>query len=363
MEKLANGEVTVYYEYLLHSETLGLAYKPLKSKPLLDQGGTPVATMLAYINHVYAIVTAELKNLDDLKELDRKTQQLGTTLCRELIAPDVAAVLWPLRKRIKLVQIVTWEPYIPWELVRLQDPVSGKIDDRFLCEYGLVRTLSDHFPIKELRLSNWAYLVANFPSKTYPPIGAELDYFTRNEPQNLPARGITPRPIPATRDAFYSALANCGFDVLHISCHAEASEQSIEEARLIIGEEPDPGGQGTRLVEVSPDPESAPAFKAQRPLVFLNACETGRTGPVLTAWGGWPNVFMRAGAAAFVGAAWAVRDKPAAAFSTAFYNALFDGKTLSEAADAARAAAKKFGESSWLAFKVYGHPRARRVDP
>jgi CHAT domain-containing protein len=72
---------------------------------------------------------------------------------------------------------------------------------------------------------------------------------------------------------------------------------------------------------------------------------------------------MRAGAAAFVGAAWAVRDKPAAAFSTACYNALFDGKTLSEAADAARAAAKKFGESSWLAFKVYGHPRARRVDP
>jgi CHAT domain-containing protein len=47
-------------------------------------------------------------------------------------------------------------------------------------------------------------------------------------------------------------------------------------------------------------------------------------------WGGWPNVFLRAGTGAFVGAAWAVRDKPAAAFSTAFYNALLDGETLAD---------------------------------
>jgi CHAT domain-containing protein len=95
--------------------------------------------------------------------------------------------------------------------------------------------------------------------------------------------------------------------------------------------------------------------------VFLNACETGRIGAVLTAWGGWPNVFLRAGAGAFVGSSWAVRDKPAGVFATAFYNSLLDGGTLAEAASAARAEAKKLGDVSWLAYKVYGHPRARRV--
>ena len=49
-----------------------------------------------------------------------------------------------------------------------------------------------------------------------------------------------------------------------------------------------------------------------------------------------------------------VRDKPAAVFSIAFYNALLDGKTLAEAA-------KKLRDASWLAFKVYGHPWARRL--
>jgi hypothetical protein len=72
-------------------------------------------------------------------------------------------------------------------------------------------------------------------------------------------------------------------------------------------------------------------------------------------------VFLRKGAGAFVGASWAVRDKPAAVFSTTFYNAMLGGKTLAEAATAARAAAKAMGDASWLAFKVYGHPRARRA--
>ena len=153
--------------------------------------------------------------------------------------------------------------------------------------------------------------------------------------------------------------------MLHISCHAESQHQSIERASLIIGEETPPGDNNTpRLVQVDTITVEAEArLKRHRPLVFLNACETGRVGAVLTAWGGWPNVFLRAGAGAFVGAAWAVRDKPAAVFSTTFYNTLLDGKTLAEAASAARAAARKLGDASWLAFKVYGHPRAVRGSP
>jgi hypothetical protein len=55
-----------------------------------------------------------------------------------------------------------------------------------------------------------------------------------------------------------------------------------------------------------------------------------------------------------------VLDKPAAAFARAFYNALLDGKLLYVAANEARAATKALGDASWLSFKVYGHPRAKK---
>jgi hypothetical protein len=359
-QRVDGGEV--FYQYTLHSEGLGLPYRRLRSRPLLDRGGGPAATALAFVERVYERVARELNSLDDLRQLQREARAVGASLCQELFDPEVAKVLWPLRDRLTLVQIVSWEPYIPWELVRLRDPASGDIDDRFLCEYGLVRTLADDMPPRTLTLGRWAYLGAAFPMGSFPPVGAELEFFTRTAPDSLRGRGITPTAIAATRDDFYDVLAAGDFDVLHISCHAESPHQSIERASLVIGDETVPGGGRARLVQVDTITVEAEARLTQRrPLVFLNACETGRVGAVLTAWGGWPNVFLRRGAGAFVGASWPVRDKPAAAFSTAFYNALLDGKTLAEAASAARAAAKALGDASWLAFKVYGHPRARRA--
>lgn len=351
-----------FYQYTLHSESLGLAYRKMRSNALLDRGGAPAIASLAFVERIYDRVTRELKSFNDLKELQREARALGVNLCQELLDNAVTKALWPLRARIKLIQIVSWEPYIPWELVRLHDPDSGEIDDRFLAEYGMVRTLADEMPLRELPMVRWGYLGATFPMGTYPPVGDELDYFTGTSPESLNGRGIKPEAISATRDAFYDVLAKDDFDVLHISCHAESSHQSIERASLIISDETPPGNSQPRPVEVDTISVQAEAhLKGRHPLVFLNGCETGRIGAMLTSWGGWPNVFLRAGAAAFVGSAWAVRDKPAAKFSTAFYNALLDGKTLAEAATEARSAAKQMGDVSWLAFKVYGHPRARRA--
>jgi hypothetical protein len=359
-QRTEGGEV--FYQYTLHSEALGLPYRKLRSNALLDRGGGPAAAPLAFVERIYDRVTQELKSFDDLNELQREARALGVNLCQELLDKAVTKELWPLRARIKVIQIVSWEPYIPWELVRLHDPDTGEIDDRFLAEYGMVRTLADEMPLRELPMVRWGYLGATFPMGTYPQVGAELDYFTGTSCESLNGRGIKPEAISATRDAFYDVLAKDEFDVLHISCHAESAHQSIERASLIISDETPPGASQARPVEVDTITVQAEArLKGRHPLVFLNGCETGRVGAVLTSWGGWPNVFLRAGAAAFVGSAWAVRDKPAAKFSTVFYNALLDGRTLAEAATEARSAAKQMGDASWLAFKVYGHPRARRA--
>jgi hypothetical protein len=358
-QRVENGRV--FYHYTLHSEALNLQYEAFDSKPLLDRGNGPAATALAFVERIYARVTQELKSFDDLMALQREARALGAGLSRELFDPDVARRLWPLRNRIKLIQIRSWEPYIPWELVRLHSPDTDETDDRFLAEYNLVRTLTDREPVRRLPMEKWSYLAATFPMGSLPAVGAELDYFTNTAAPSLHAHAVKPAAIVATKDAFYDALAENDFDILHISCHAESAHQSIEDASLIIGDATAPGESKPHLIQVNTETVRNEAkLMRRRPLVFLNACETARVGAVLTAWGGWPNVFVRAGAGAFVGAAWAVRDKPAAAFSTAFYEALWNDKTLAEAAGVAREAAKRFGDASWLAFKVYGHPRARR---
>jgi hypothetical protein len=351
----------VRYEYILHSEGLGLTYRKVSSKPFLDQAGGPAASLLQFIGRVYARVTQEIKGGNDLQELQRETRALGVSLCAELLDPEVTRILWPLRERLKMIQIVSWEPYIPWELVRLKHPDTGEVDERFLAEYGLVRTLSDVPAPRSLALSDWSYLRAVYPFKSLPDVGAEIEFLSGSGPNTLESHGIKPRAIPPTRDDFYDALAGGAFDVLHICCHAESLHESIDAATLIFSDEKAPGDTQARRVEANATTVAAEAqLKARHGLVFLNGCETGRVGPVLTEWGGWPNVFLRAGAGVFVGSSWSVRDKPAAVFCQTFYSALLSDRMLYEAASAARQAAKQLGDASWLAYKVYGHPSAKR---
>ena len=356
----------VFYEYVLFSEPFDFHGRKFRSQPLKDRGDGPAATIQAYVKRMYEQVTRKLGAdvQTDLKRLQREVRALGVNLCDELFEPDVVRALWPLRDRMHLIQIISWEPYIPWELVRLKNPDTGEIDDKFLAEYGLIRTLADTSPPRTLPLGTWRYHGARFPSGAFPPVGRELDYFTGAGSGTLQAHSITPQALDEGEDAFYDTVAAGDFDVLHLACHAEGDENEIDRAHLIIGEATEPSGS-TRAIAVGPGILQAEAnWQARHPLVFLNACETGRAGATLTAWGGWPNVFLRCGAGAFVGSAWAVRDGPAARFATAFYEALLDGSTLAAAATAARQAARKSAsgtelDASWLAFKVYGHPRAQ----
>ncbi len=346
------------YRYKLNSEGLGFNYLTLQSRPLLDRGNGPAASTIAFVERIYERVTRELKSWNDLKQLQREVRALGVSLSDELFDPDVVKALWPLRKRIGLIRVTSWEPFIPWELLRLRDPASGVIDDRHLAEYGLVRTLSGEAPPRKLALNDWGFLSAEFPLGTHAP-AVDLAYFTETLPNQ---RSLHPTRIAARTDDLYDALAAGDFDVLHLACHAESPQGAIDRATLILGDQAQPGSAAPQLVEADSVTVKAEAqLRKRRPLVFLNACETGRAGARLTAWGGWPEIFLRAGAGAFVGTAWAVREKPAAAFAQAFYDALLDGRLLHEAASAARAAAKAAGDASWLAFKIYGHPRARRV--
>jgi CHAT domain-containing protein len=97
----------------------------------------------------------------------------------------------------------------------------------------------------------------------------------------------------------------------------------------------------------------------RNPLIFINACRSAGTTPEYTRMTGWAQQFMAAGAGAFVGTLWAVRDDGAGRFAEAFYGALRGGRPLGEAARAARQhASQDSTDPTWLAYTVYGSPAA-----
>ncbi|HET8625584.1 MAG TPA: CHAT domain-containing protein, partial [Gemmatimonadales bacterium] len=354
----ANEVVTkVWYEYQLQSDQLGLNYVTLTSRPLQDRGGSVARTAQAYVESIYERVTQDVLSPADMQRLEKQVAALGATMCGELFDPEVTRELWKVRPRLRAIQVTSWEPYIPWELVRLKHPDTGEVDERFLCEYGLVRALPGESGPRSLRLDKWAYLAATYPNGSAETVAGEVDYFTKT----LPSRGIRPTTVAATYIGFLSALEAPDFDVLHLACHGESQHQKIEDAVLQIGDELDLTGRAQFIAVDATTVRQSAQLRKRRPLVFLNACESGRHGPSLTAWGGWPTAFLGAGAGAFVGTSWPVRDQPASKFAHAFYDALQQGDTLAAAATVARRATRGVGDASWLAFKVYGHPRARHA--
>jgi CHAT domain-containing protein len=101
------------------------------------------------------------------------------------------------------------------------------------------------------------------------------------------------------------------------------------------------------------------------PLVFLNACHSGRHQVSLAGHDGWVQRFLDLGCRGFVGANWMINDQLAARFATAFYDRMVAGEPLARAARLARKSIRKAdpGNATWLAYAVYGHPRLRLEPP
>jgi len=343
------------YRYrLVAGPPLGWDYMDFSSPPLKDRGKGVSRTAIGYVKSIYGRL--DRATSDGGSGLARELRALGTDLSRQLFPSDLVRLLWEHRDKLETVHVKSWEPFIPWELARLRHPDTTARDERFLAEYKLVRSLNGASRPPGLRLQAWRYLAATYPNGLEEPLDGDVAVFT----EILKERHIEATPIPANLDAIFDALNQPDFDVLHICCHGRAEHEDIEQSELIIGDRLGKGGAAEPITIDAVTVREEAKLAERGPLVFLNACESGRMGASLTAWGGWPRTFWDAGAAAFVGTSWPVEDRAARGFCEAFYYALIDGHTLADAAATARSAAKQVDDATWLAYKVYGHPGARR---
>jgi CHAT domain-containing protein len=143
------------------------------------------------------------------------------------------------------------------------------------------------------------------------------------------------------------------FDLFHLASHATFGGRRAGDASAVWLE-------GGPFLAADLVPRMAEGLRRAAPLVFFNACNTGRVGYSLTRLGSWAGELLRLGCGGFVGTQWVVSDKGALAFADAFYRQLFQGTPVGEAVRQARleVRGKYPGDPTWLAYCCFADPLA-----
>ncbi len=344
------GQQTQYrYELRLPSVRVQEAFE----SPVLDSDPA------AYVGSIHKRIEDRwAQHRSEKQAFARDLRAIGSGLFDELFPLELKQLLWQHRQAIRSVQVLSSEPFIPWELLLLRDPADRKPgpDAAFLGEMGVVRWLVNGYPPEVLRLRKGKarYVIPAYPAPNELP-GAqdEIDMMKKRF-------GAT--AVPPEAEAVYQLLDQPGsFDLLHFACHGAADPADIGTARLEMPGKPRDDGSMSEedVLATTVRHEAELRADGMQPIVVLNACQSGRSGYTLKGMGGFAEAFIEAGAGVFVGSSWSVGDTPAFAFIDEFY-AQFMGahKPLAAAAAAARKKAREDGDATWLAYVVYGHPRS-----
>ncbi|MDH0748868.1 CHAT domain-containing protein [Pseudomonas sp. GD03842] len=292
------------------------------------------------------------------EQLMQSVRAEGVQMFNELFPLELRRLIWQHRAAIGSFQVVANEPSIPWEVVHVVDPdkptpLSGGV---FLAELGLTRWMSNVgiAPSKlRLRTGKAAYCIPRYHDTKLNLANVEQEATLLGELFGAVSIGDEIAPV-------LSALARAkgeDFDALHFACHGSTDYQQVWNAGLLLNVA---GSDKTALLSVASVQTYANlALDGYRPLVFLNACQSGVTGKTLSGAGGLAQAFVQRGAGLFVGTLWSIGDRPALGFASQFYGQLKTGQNVSHALRAAREQARRDLDTSWLAYTVYGHPYAR----
>lgn len=314
---------------------------------------------LGHVHHSYGVVTFEqdqydhfsrfLKDIETLDatgdEAEHRLRARGTRLFRKLLPPSLQETLLGLAQVGLALQIVSEDASIPWECLcfpgeRGEDGVEGLFWGEAL---AITRLPRGRAPEARLILRRLAWVENR--SDDLPDVASERQAIQDSWGEQLEIVPVAARYLDIT-----DRMATGRFDAWHFACHGAATGDDADSWYLQLED-------GRRL---SPDelPSDAEAMRSSRPLVFMNACESGRTGLSLAGLGGWAPNLLNLGAGAFIAPLWSVRNRQAMEFSAEVYGHLAEGRTIGEAARLARRA-RPPGDPNRLAYVVFAHPTAR----
>jgi hypothetical protein len=336
------------YDYELQAMNLNIIAERATSDPLHDQIG--------FIGDIYRTIEGYWATSSrNAQAFATKLKAYGASLARQLLPEGLRRTMWKNRKSLQKIVVLSNEPFIPWELLLLDNP--DRSDDPeafFLGEMGLVRWIYDvdWAPAQiDVRPARAFFVVPDYPVQAMKLPQA------KNEGAWLQSM-FSAHEIPADSASVQQQLATPGtIDLLHFAGHGMAQFGTGKLARILLAGTM-AGGQYVYDYLDDATVQFAGKLTApdgNRPLVVLNACQVGSVCQQLSSLGGFAEAFLHAGAGAFVSCLWSVGDQPACEFTQELYTQLKKGTALAEAVIAARRKAKN-GDATWLAYSVYGNP-------
>ncbi|MEM4723790.1 MAG: CHAT domain-containing protein [Candidatus Hadarchaeum sp.] len=283
----------------------------------------------------------------------RTLDTIGHNLYDELFTSELKQEYATFRKSHLNVMVISDDPWIPWEMVK---PYSSDWNDPPLCEqFFLTRWLSGHAPLTEIIAPRVAIVR---PPDNLQAADQELEYFNRLPSVSRDLVGSVDHLSKV--DDVLSSFREGRTNLYHFACHGNFDQSDPNESRLRLEEGFLSASQITGNEKIG--------LSRAKPVVFLNACHTGRLDFGLTRLGGWAKRFIEAGAIVFLGTMWEVNDSLAAAFAVEFYDRLLglnghQPMPLAQAVHGARMEIKSQAPANptWLAYVVYGDPKARVV--
>jgi hypothetical protein len=295
-------------------------------------------------------------NLLPPDEARKAIVRIGQRLYRDLFPEELRREYRQFRAQVQTLEIISDEPWIPWELIKPYDYDEPAFDDDFLCaQFDLARWVMPGFvPATQVAVQS---LVCIAPTDSKLVAAQRERAYIQAIAKRLGGTDLTPDAADKPR-VIGLLEGKAPVSLWHFACHGNYSDESPDNSPLILL-----GGKALHPNDLVGPVERR--LRTDRPFVFLNACRAGGLGLSLTGLGGWAKVLVgdcRVGA--LIAPLWSVTDEPAEQFAEAFYGASQEvGSTFAQAARRARKAVREAAphDPTWLAYSLYAHPNARLV--
>lgn len=269
----------------------------------------------------------------------------GAGLWQDLIPGQLRQQFWDRQHRITQLTILADRDAVPWELLYPLDP--GR-DAGFLVEqFPVTRVVFGRSPVRSLSLEPAWFVL---PDGSPPQARDEVDALRGLLDAARPRAASVADPVIGALTPLLNLIHGGNVGLLHFACH-NTFDPVAGSAITLDRRQFTPVQLNTAAVRRE--------LAVAAPTVFINACRSAGTSPTYHELDGWAQKFLQAGAAAFIGSLWTVRDDTARTFASELYRQLQSGAVLGHAVmNARRAAASEPGDPTWLAYAVYGDPRA-----
>ena len=266
-------------------------------------------------------------------------QQQGARLWSDLVPEPLRMQFWDRQHRIRQLTILTDNDAVPWELLYPLD--TGRDADFLVKQFPVTRTVFGRRLPRKLSLWPARFVLPG----SLPEARREIETM-----QELLDPGQPPGTVVSALTPLQELIRSGDFGLLHFACHNRFDPE--DGSSITLG---NVQFTPTHLTKAA----IGRALARSGPTVFINACRSAGSSATYNRLDGWASNFLKAGAAAFIGSLWAVSDGAAREFAQELYRQLQAGSPLGNAVMQARqVAASQPGDPTWLAYAVYGDPRA-----